>query len=1280
MAVLREANAEPIPGYRLIEPLGSGGFGEVWKCEAPGGLFKAIKFVFGNLNSLDVDSARAEQELNALNRVKEVRHPFVLSMDRIEIVDGELVIVMELADKSLHDLYEECLSAGLVGIPRDALLRYVRDAAEALDHMNEKHNLQHLDIKPRNLFLISDRVKVADFGLVKHLERSGSSGVLGGVTPLYAPPETFSGTITGRSDQYSLAIVYQELLTGQRPFKGKNARLLAHQHLNEEPDLRSLPEGERPVVARALSKDPAKRFPNCLAFVRALYTARTPARAETLHEDAPSLGGMRPKSIVDTMENMLLEQLPDEEGLLPVNVPRGADVSSDGGEEVSRLGVTIAQPQTGALRPTVVIGIGSFGRHALQELRCRFLDRFGDLDKVPLVRFLYLDPDGDAVKAATRGSPEVALRPSEVHHLPLQPVAHYRRRQLDQLNDWLPREKLFAMPRALKTQGSRALGRLAFADNYLRLLARLRREIQTACHPDSIYQTVSQTGLALRDSVPRLYVIACASGGGSGFVVDLGYSLRRLLKQLHQPEARLTSFLFCGAPDDPATPPAELANLYAALTELNHFSDPSVPFTAQYGTDGPRLLDEGAAYDCNYLVTLRHRTPQARREAVAHLGSYLFHELTTPLGIRLERSRLARGVSPFRSFGTYGVWFPRGLLLHLAARSACLRLLERWQSATLDEHAVIPDKHALAPFGKPALQNPKSETPASIADLGTPVADLSAKSGVTAHDLLEAAQARVLADPELQADALANRILDLAAQQLEGGPRELLARLLAALEEQSQQMVAQDDPGAWARQALTRVQEWLGSGLQPPGTTTVGTRRKSRLTHALEHAACQLAEQWDQHFHAAAVTLMEHPGRRIALTEAALHRFLRYCREASEAHQQRLQQQAGKSQLSQKQLQNALDNCTEGIGGFSWFGGKSRRSLRVFVDHLAAFARQCLAEDTLAAVQQFYSFLQGRLADRLRDLAFCRQRLRHMQETLAAMAGGGGANGEEREKNEEWEAWNEETVVAPASFVARMDSSTPAPSTQAFWESIRESATARVVLPDGVTDLEQAARRFLQTLTEEQWTQLDQAVQDQVLAPRDGLQKALLSTTDLTRHLLVPLLNQAVSCLSSHLPITDVAQVELAAEDQTASSQEADSAFACRIHKYYSLAAPPLLSTPSKRCSSVPPPALVGEDNRRDADSPTAPVREDHVFLLVPASDAGKHYGERALRVLADLHLVNVPGQADLMFCREQVELRLEDLDRLLCASRAAYEKAITAPQSSPHARFDIQDWMPLDP
>ena len=65
--------------------------------------------------------------------------------------------------------------------------------------------------------------------------------------------------------------------------------------------------------------------------------------------------------------------------------------------------MTVPQPQTGSLRPTLIIGVGGFGRKALLELRCRFLDRFGDLDKLPLFRFLYIDTDADAVKAAARG-------------------------------------------------------------------------------------------------------------------------------------------------------------------------------------------------------------------------------------------------------------------------------------------------------------------------------------------------------------------------------------------------------------------------------------------------------------------------------------------------------------------------------------------------------------------------------------------------------------------------------------------------------------------------------------------------------------------------------------------------------------------------------------------------------------------------------------------------------------------------------------------------------------
>ncbi len=278
MALVRAADVQPIPGYRLIEPLGSGGFAEVWKCEAPGGLLKAVKFVYGNLKGLGEEAVAANQEFGALQRVKSIRHPFLLTMERVEIISGELVIVMELADRNLYDRFQECRDAGLPGVPREELLGYLRDAAEALDLMNIRHHLEHLDIKPRNLFLVSNRVKVADFGLVNDLrELAGQAPAfqLGGITPRYAAPEVFQGLISHASDQYSLAITYQEMLTGTLPFAGKNRLQLARQHVTAEPDLSGLPPGDRSVIGRALAKNPEERFPSCMSLVRRLASGRS---------------------------------------------------------------------------------------------------------------------------------------------------------------------------------------------------------------------------------------------------------------------------------------------------------------------------------------------------------------------------------------------------------------------------------------------------------------------------------------------------------------------------------------------------------------------------------------------------------------------------------------------------------------------------------------------------------------------------------------------------------------------------------------------------------------------------------------------------------------------------------------------------------------------------------------------------------------------------------------------------------------------------------------------
>lgn len=313
MSIEKKAGSEPLRGYRLLEPLGRGGFGEVWKCEAPGGIHKAIKFVYGNIGSLDGDSRQAEDELGAVQHIKSIRHPFLLSMDRVECVQGELIIVTELADHNLDELLQKFRKQGMPGIPRPELLAYLREAAEVLDLLNLKFDLQHLDVKPRNLFLVSNHVKVADFGLVSSLTGTGAGQQnvrMGAITPLYAAPELFQGKLSRHADQYSLALVFQELLTGALPFQGKNTRQLLVQHTQEEPDLTALPAEDRPILARALAKNPDHRFSSCLDLIRALQ-GEAPRSAATIKSSpevvlpagkrSPSTGETATQNMADTV-------------------------------------------------------------------------------------------------------------------------------------------------------------------------------------------------------------------------------------------------------------------------------------------------------------------------------------------------------------------------------------------------------------------------------------------------------------------------------------------------------------------------------------------------------------------------------------------------------------------------------------------------------------------------------------------------------------------------------------------------------------------------------------------------------------------------------------------------------------------------------------------------------------------------------------------------------------------------------------------------------------------
>jgi eukaryotic-like serine/threonine-protein kinase len=680
--------SEPLPGYKLLERLGSGGFGEVWKCEAPGGIYKAIKFVYGDIEANGEEGALAEREHKALERVKQVRHPFILSLERYDIIDGRLVILTELADCNLWDRFRQYRNQGRPGIPREELLGYLREAADALDVMNSEHQLQHLDIKPQNLFLIHKHIKVADFGMAKVFEGMRAT-ITGGVTPVYASPETFEGWISRHCDQYSLAIVYQELLTGVRPFDGANTKQLLLQHLNSPPNLTPLPESDRVIIARSLAKKPDERYPNCMAMVDALQNVRTMQAGPRVVAPAPT-GSAPPTALPSPAQSPA--RSPGARVLAPRPREPAATLNAPPLKPADSAATPVPSEKLGAgvLRPTVVIGLGWLGGRVLRRLANAVTERFGALDQVPNLRLLAIDTDSEAIQDLT-GSRSSPFDPKSVVCLRLDRPSQYGRREWGaQLDKWLERGLLYRMPRNPATSGVRAFGRLALVDNVRTIAQRLQSELEAAAAPAALADADRATGLGLRSNRPCVFVVANLGGGaGSGMLTDLAYLTRATLTRLGYKHPEVTAVLLVPGAN---SRPRSLGNACAALTEILHFSHLDTTYELRLAAVEPLVKDAEPPFGKILAVPLDEGSSDAStgRNAVGQAAGILLSEILSPLGragdvARQGATRLAAGGCACDVAATYRFIWPRRRLMRRAALRLTERLLRIWMSKDMSK-------------------------------------------------------------------------------------------------------------------------------------------------------------------------------------------------------------------------------------------------------------------------------------------------------------------------------------------------------------------------------------------------------------------------------------------------------------------------------------------------------------------------------------------------------------------------------------------------------------------
>jgi hypothetical protein len=204
-----------------------------------------------------------------ISKLLMLRHQSLPELEVIEMGPSRWALISEGGETTLANRLKECQTAGQPGLDREELLEWLGCAADALDQLYHLHQLQHLTLNPRQLALCNGQLILHEFGLAE-LIWLPSGQQLANLNPRYAAVELFDGLISDACDQFSLALIYQELLVGLHPYRNMNARQLASPKLRGSPDLSLLPGPDRAIVAQALAPEPERRFRSCREFILAL--------------------------------------------------------------------------------------------------------------------------------------------------------------------------------------------------------------------------------------------------------------------------------------------------------------------------------------------------------------------------------------------------------------------------------------------------------------------------------------------------------------------------------------------------------------------------------------------------------------------------------------------------------------------------------------------------------------------------------------------------------------------------------------------------------------------------------------------------------------------------------------------------------------------------------------------------------------------------------------------------------------------------------------------------
>src|SRR5262245_12074135 len=275
----------PLDGYTLKRGVGKGGFGEVYFGVSDGGKEVAMKLLRGN----------AAVELRGVAQCLNLKHPNLVGLYDLKTdAQGDPWVIMEyVAGETLNVV----LCRHPNGLDRNLAGQWFLALAAGVGHLHD-HGIVHRDLKPGNIFLEDGRLKVGDYGLCKFIGGADATRQSQSVgTVHYMAPEIATGNYNKQVDIYAAGIILYEMLTGKVPFEGESVGEILMKHLTAQPDLSKLPGEFRPIVAKALAKDPAQRYGSMGEMARAVEALGIHARPERPAPARPP----KPEKVLDVL-------------------------------------------------------------------------------------------------------------------------------------------------------------------------------------------------------------------------------------------------------------------------------------------------------------------------------------------------------------------------------------------------------------------------------------------------------------------------------------------------------------------------------------------------------------------------------------------------------------------------------------------------------------------------------------------------------------------------------------------------------------------------------------------------------------------------------------------------------------------------------------------------------------------------------------------------------------------------------------------------------------------